>query len=337
MYETIITHNDLDGVASAALCSRAFGVNRVFFTGPVDVQQARVTITGRDIVCDLPYPVECALWFDHHRGNLADLEHRGVDPAGIPGRFAPERSCARVVLDYLRAEGKAVPGHFEPLVDAVDVVDSFDYATLEEWRAETPAHVVANAMKAPFRNPGERNRFFRNLVYGLRDRGLEATAEGAEVRRRYAQYRAEEERMFRLLQQDTRPYDGEGDVVVVDLTRHKRRPFVWKNLAQVLFPEARAVLSVETAFRGGRKTNDLSFSMSLTIRQNRTGEPRDVGEIMRTLNIGDGHPGAGAGRVACRSKEEMLRTKQEMIERIVSLWRAQGRRETGAGGGEGSG
>ena len=324
MYKTIVTHNDLDGVASAALCSRAFGVNRIFFTGPVDVQQARVTITAEDIVCDLPYPVECGLWFDHHQGNLADLEHRGIDPASVPGRFAPEKSCARVVLGYLRDEGRTLPEHFGPLVEAVDVVDSFDYASVEEWRAETPAHVVSNAMKGAFRNPGERNRFYRNLVYGLRDRGLEAVAQSPEVQRRYREYRAQEERMFRLLEQDARPYDGKGDVIVVDLTRHNRKPFVWKNLAQVLFPQALAVLSVEAAFRGGRKTNDLSFSMSLTIRQNREGTPKDVGEIMRTLNIGDGHPGAGAGRVSCRSKDEMLRTKEEMVHRIVALWRAQG-------------
>lgn len=327
MFQTIVTHNDLDGVASAALCSKAYGVNRIFFTGPVLVQQARVTITARDIVCDLPYPVECGLWFDHHQGNLADLEHRGLDPASIPGRFAPEKSCARVVYDYLRDEGRNLPEHFAALVDAVDVVDSFDYATVEEWRADTPAHVVSNAMKGEFRSPSQRNRFYRELVYALRDHGLEKTARAKAVRRRYEAYRQEEERMLRLLEQDARPLEDEPSIVLVDLTRHNRRPFVWKNLAQVLYPEARAVVSVECAFRNGRKTNDLSVSMSLTIRQNQEGARRDVGEIMRTLNIGDGHPGAGAGRVACRSKDEMLKAKQEILGQIVSLWRAQRRGE----------
>ncbi|GAB6061357.1 hypothetical protein [Deferrisoma palaeochoriense] len=329
MYETIVTHNDLDGVASAALCSKAYGVNRIFFAGPVQIQQARATVTARDIVCDLPYPAECALWFDHHQGNLADLEERGLDPASIPGRFAPEKSCARVVYQYLLDEGRKLPDHFAELVGAVDVVDSFDYASVEEWRAETPAHVVANAMKGEFRSPSQRNLFYRNLVYALRDHGLEKVARAKAVRRRYEAYLAEEENMLRLLEQDARPLDIEPSIVLVDLTRHNRKPFVWKNLAQVLYPEALAVVSVECAFRNGRKTNDLGFSMSLTIRQNRSGEPKDVGEIMRALNIGDGHPGAGAGRVSCRSKDEMLRTKDEVLARIVELWRAQGKGDGG--------
>jgi hypothetical protein len=325
MYESIVTHNDLDGVGSAAVCSWAYAVNRIVFAGPVDVQGARVPVTAHDIVCDLPYPVECGLWFDHHQGNADELVHRGIDPARLPGRFAPERSCGRVVLDHLLAEGRQVPEHFRPLVDALDVVDSFDYADVDEWRAETPAHVLLNAMRAAFGDARERNQFFRHITFHLRDFGLAKTAQLVEVRRRYGEYLTLESRMMGLLKSDARPFDTAGDVVVVDLTRHNQRPVVWKNLAQLLFPEAGAVVSVEAAFREGRKTTDLTFSMALTIRQNRSGEARDVGEIMRTLNIGDGHPGAGAGRIACRSKDEMLRKRDDVVRRIVELWRAQGK------------
>lgn len=325
MYSSIVTHGDLDGVASAALCSWAYGVNRIVFTGPVEVQSARVRVTAADIVCDLPCPSECGLWFDHHQGNFDDLGYRGRDPGAVPGRFAAERSCARVVLGHLADEGRAAPAHFEPLVAAVDVVDSFDYADVGAWRADTPAHALENAMKAPFTDARERNQFFRHLAFHLRDFGLEPSAALPEVRRYRAAYRVQEERTMDLLRADARPFDERGDVVLVDLTRHNQRPSVWKNLAQLLFPDAGAILAAEAVFRAGRKTTDLALSMSLTIRQNRSGVPKDVGEVMRVLNIGDGHPGAGAGRVACRSREEMVRRKEDLVGKIVSLWRAQGR------------
>jgi len=54
---------------------------------------------------------------------------------------------------------------------------------------------------------------------------------------------------------------------------------------------------------------------------NRREHTKDIGEIMRSLNIGDGHPGAGAGRIACRSKNEMLKVKEETTARIISIWK----------------
>jgi Flp pilus assembly CpaF family ATPase len=44
---------------------------------------------------------------------------------------------------------------------------------------------------------------------------------------------------------------------------------------------------------------------------------------MRTLNIGDGHPGAAAGTVHCKSKQEMLKKKKELLEQIFTLWSSQ--------------
>lgn len=322
-YESIITHSDLDGVASAALCSWAFEVDRIVFTGPIEVQEAIITITERDIVCDLPLPLECAMWFDHHAGNFAELEYRAVDLPHLRGRFAEEKSCARVVLDYLNERFNDIPGHFAALVDAVDIVDSFDYKTVDQWRAETPAHIISNSMKPPSWDYKARNKYYRSLVYSLRNEGLEKTAELPGVRRRFAEFQGQEEKMLELLKHEAKTYSEESGIVLVDLTHHKKKPFVWKNLAQVLFPETKAVLAVESRFNHGKKTNDLSLSMSLTIHQNCMGNSKNIGEIMRTLNIGDGHPGAAGGRVYCKSKEEMLTKKKEIIDSIVNLWQGQ--------------
>jgi hypothetical protein len=63
--------------------------------------------------------------------------------------------------------------------------------------------------------------------------------------------------------------------------------------------------------------------MSLSINGNRGGHTKNIGEIMRMLNIGDGHPGAASGTVRCGSKQEMLKKKKEMLNQIFKLWSSQ--------------
>ncbi len=76
---SIVTHNDFDGLGSAALLSWAWDIEDIRFAGPITIAKAEISITRADIVCDLPYPVECGMWFDHHLGNLTELELRGID------------------------------------------------------------------------------------------------------------------------------------------------------------------------------------------------------------------------------------------------------------------
>jgi hypothetical protein len=62
--------------------------------------------------------------------------------------------------------------------------------------------------------------------------------------------------------------------------------------------------------------------MSLSINGNRQDQSKNIGEIMRSLNIGDGHPGAAAGQIHCKSKQEMLKKKKEVLSQIYELWRS---------------
>ena len=113
------------------------------------------------------------------------------------------------------------------------------------------------------------------------------------------------------------------EVVVIDLTQHHRRPHLIRNLAFLIYPEALGVLEVYSLMDRGVKSNSLGFSMSLSIHGNRKSLHKNVGEIMRTLNIGDGHPGAAAGTVRCKSKQEMLKKKKEILNQIFALWSSQ--------------
>lgn len=323
-FTRIVTHDDLDGVVSAALLSFCLGVDRFFFTGPVSVQEGRTPTTEEDVVCDLPCPVRVGMWFDHHQGNLEDLKLRGIDPADVPGRFSAEPSCARVIFDYFQAQA-AFPPFTEETVAGTDRVDSFDYRTMEEWRRPTPDRRLADSIYVASLDRGS-YRYLERLVRLLRERPMEEVLKDPQVAALADRYEVLEEKSLSLFRQDAsfHPDDPEHEVVVIDLTRHNRRPEVIRGAAFVLHPEALAALMVGSGYAGGRKTNDLSFSMSLSFLMNRREHHKDIGEIMRRLNIGDGHPGAGAGRISCRTRDEMLKVKGETLGQIVRIWKEMG-------------
>jgi oligoribonuclease NrnB/cAMP/cGMP phosphodiesterase (DHH superfamily) len=322
-YEKIITHHDFDGVVSAALCAWALKTEKVIFTGPLAIARSQITITERDVVCDLPYPLQCGLWFDHHEGNLQELTYRRIDPASIPGRFDLKPSCSRVVYEYF-LERAALPSHFLRAVEEADQIDSFSFPSIDEWRKETSGKVIEFTLKSQFASNEEKVSYMRSLVQQLRDRPIEQVSTLPSVQKRLNQYREEEGRMLGIIKRSSHflDQDNQKEVVIIDLTPYQRRPDLIKNLAFLLFPEALAVLEVYNLLDRGVKSNDLGFSMSLSINGNKNNR-RNVGEIMRTLNIGDGHPGAAAGTIRCRSKQEMLKKKQEFVNQIFSLWASQ--------------
>jgi oligoribonuclease NrnB/cAMP/cGMP phosphodiesterase (DHH superfamily) len=323
-FETIITHNDFDGIVSAALCACALGVDRLIFTGPLAITKAQVMITERDVVCDLPYPTQCGLWFDHHEGNREELGYRGIDPSSIPGRFDLRPSCSRVVYEYF-SEKREFPSHFLKAVDEADTIDSFAYASIEEWRRETPGQVVDWTLKTRSPSTDDHIVYMRNVVQQLRDRSIEEVSHLPFVQRRLKQYREEEGRMIKIIQGASffLEEDRQKEVIVIDLTPFQRRPHLIRNLAFLSYPEALAVMEIYSLLEQGVKSNHLGISMSLSIKANRQKGKKNIGEIMRLLNMGDGHPGAAAGTIRCKSKQEMLRKKTEILNQVFKLWLAQ--------------
>jgi len=323
-YEKIVTHNDFDGIVSASLCAWVLKVEKVIFTGPLNITRSQITITERDVVCDLPYPLQCGLWFDHHEGNLQELGYRKIDPKSIPGRFDLKPSCSRVVYEYF-SERIELSSYFLKAVEEADVIDSFSYSSIEDWRQETPGKMIDMTLKVRFQSADEQVGHMRNLVQQLRDGPIDAVSTLPFVQKRLRQYREEEGQMLRIIQSSSNflEQDRMREIVVIDLTPYDRSPQLIKNLAFLVYPKALAVLEVYNLKNLGVKSNNLGFSMSLSINGNREGHSKNIGEIMRDLNIGDGHPGAAAGTVQCKSKQEMLKKKKEILSQIFALWSSQ--------------
>jgi hypothetical protein len=323
-YEKIVTHHDFDGLVCASLCAWVLMVEKVVFAGPLAITKSQVSITEADVVCDLPFPLQCGLWFDHHEGNIQELEYRKIDWKSIPGRFELKKSCSRVVYDFF-SEKAELPPYFMLAVEEADIIDSFSYSSIEEWRKETPGKVIELTLKAGFSPPEDQTSYMRNLVQQLRDRTITDVSALPFVQKKWTQYQKEEGQMLRIIQESSffLEQDKKKEVVVVDLTHYRRSPHLIKNLAFFLHPEAQGVLEVYNLLDHGVKSNNLGFSMSLSIHGNRQVRRNNIGEIMRTLNIGDGHPGAAAGTVSCHAKQEMLKKKKEILNQIFTLWLSQ--------------
>ncbi|MDW7680477.1 MAG: hypothetical protein SCK70_07915, partial [bacterium] len=145
------------------------------------------------------------------------------------------------------------------------------------------------------------------------------------VQQYYQQYLDEEKEMLELIRRNSQfvAADKQREIIVLDLTGFNRPPYLIKNLAYLLYPKVAAVLEIKPIFKNHIKTNNLSVSFSLSLNMNVAEHNKDVCEIMRELNIGDGHKGAAAGTLRCRSKNEMLKQKQFILNRIFELWHDQ--------------
>jgi oligoribonuclease NrnB/cAMP/cGMP phosphodiesterase (DHH superfamily) len=322
MFSRIVTHNDLDGIFSASICAAIHGITDIVFTGPNIVSRKGYLVTENDVVCDLPYPGECGLWFDHHEGNLEELKRLGNDIGKIPGRFAPAKSCARVIYDYYK-EGYELPDFYQETVSEIDKIDSFDYSSVEEWRRETPSRIINDSIKAPFKTLNAEEEYFRSLILRLAEKSINAVSWDTDVKQCYQDYLKLEEKMLDTIRQVARFHNKDklGEFAIIDLTGFSKRIAMTRNLAQIIFPEIKGVFLIQNLFDRGVKTNNLKISGSLTIKNGQVN--KDIGEIMRTLNIGDGHRGAGSGQIFSRSKDEMIKKQGHTLDRIYKIWSEQ--------------
>lgn len=325
MYEKIITHNDFDGLASAAICSFFYEVDFIQFAGPNSIANAQISIGDNDIVCDLPYPLSCGRWFDHHEGNIEELKYRNIDPATIPGHSDLQPSCARVCFNFLSKQ-KRLPAHFTDLVAEADMIDSFDYQSIEDWRRETPGKIIDAAIRVKGNfNQRQKHNLMREWIYLLRDRAIAEVAQTPSIQSLYQQYLNEEAEMLKLIRQNANfhPHDTNQEIIILDFIHYKWRPSIIKNLAYLEYPRAKAVLELNALHKRGTKTNNFGVSMALSLTLNGVSHQHDVGEIMRELNIGDGHAGAAGGTVYCRSKNEMLNEKSRILDELIDIWQEQ--------------
>jgi len=163
------------------------------------------------------------------------------------------------------------------------------------------------------------------LALALRTSKLDDVVNDDLVQERYRSYCEEEKKAVEFFKKTARFHekDTRRDIIMLDLVAAKNPPWFNKSLAFLLYRDAKAVMDIRKVYDQGIKNNTISYSISLGFVDQRVKECVHLGEIMRSLNIGDGHPGAAAGEFEADSAKELALQHQRIMDSIVTQWQTQ--------------
>ena len=116
----LVTRGDLDGVTASVLITTMEEISGIELIHPQDITDKKFTISGDDVMANLPFHPACAMWFDHHE--LTDSNEK--PPPGFRGRHEIAPSVARVIYDYYDDDALL------PFSHLVAETDRFDSARL---------------------------------------------------------------------------------------------------------------------------------------------------------------------------------------------------------------
>ncbi len=314
----IYTHTDFDGVVSAALLSIATGVDFIKFVSANKIWSEQ--FTGDEIICDLPCPWKCSLWFDHHEANLKEMEARGVEIDKINGKFDLQPSCSRVIYDYYK-DSVEFPDYFEKLISETDIIDSMNYKSVEEWLSDTNIKIIAKTVQM-IENEDYRSflHYMIKITKLLRKTPPDVIVKLNDVQKRYKAIKYSEKKYLEIIKDASFYMDDEKDIIIIDLSDLKYAPRLDKNLAYMLNPDANAILLINSIFKNNIKTNSLRFSMGLNFTK-----PLkiNISKIFEEIGLGGGHQQAAGGILNCSSKSDKLANKKLYIRKIIDLWKKQ--------------
>jgi hypothetical protein len=271
----IVTRPDFDGVVCAALIQAVEPIDRpILWAAPNDMQKGRVLISADDIIANLPFHENCALWFDHHYTNRVDRPFEGLY------RIAP--SAAGLVHEYYRDR---LDRDFSELVAATDKIDSADLTLDEILHPEKHPYIILSM--TIFSYEASEEPYWNHVVALLGRQDIRSILSDPEVASKSLQVSQINRRYKDLLSAHT---VVQGPVSVTDFRGLGRMPDGNRFLVYSLFPES--TVNVKIGFEDtDRKRVVVKVGHSILNRNCRV----NVGHLLSQFE-GGGHRGAGACR-----------------------------------------
>jgi hypothetical protein len=271
----LVTRGDLDGVTSAVLITTMETIDSIELIHPQDITDRRFTITGDDIMANLPYHPSAKLWFDHHELTLSNQS----PPAHFRGRHAIAPSASRVIYGYYASDRLR---RYEYLVGETD---RFDSATLSKRDIMEPEGVILLGFTIDSRSGlGSFKSYFNNLVAWLKTIPLEEVLSQPEVREKAMLLRENNADFLKVLSENSRQ---DGNVVITDFRSFDKVPVGNRFLIYTLYPDA----NVSVRLQWGPEKKFVAVSLGHNIF-NRTSKA-NCGRICSIFE-GGGHKGAGS-------------------------------------------
>ena len=281
----IVTRPDFDGIVCAVLLYEALQIDEpVLWVEPNDLQKGRVHIRSQDVIANLPYDENCALWFDHHYTNRINTPFKGAF------KIAP--SAAGIIFEHYKGRFKR---DYSELVQAADKIDSANLSLDEVLHPEKYAYVMLSMTVS---NGGEPDEAYWNLlIYLLREFDVQQVLENPQVYEHCQSMLVQDEIYIAYLKENTELIKH---VSITDFRPFKKPPAGNRFLVYSLFPDT----YVNMRIRYENKDNDrVAVQVGHSIFNPKCNV--NVG-LMLTHFEGGGHRGAGSTRFQVSKADEYI-------------------------------
>jgi nanoRNase/pAp phosphatase (c-di-AMP/oligoRNAs hydrolase) len=281
----IVTRADFDGIVCAALLFEAEPVTEaVKWVEPNDMQKGKVSVHKGDIIANLPYHPNCALWFDHHYTNRIHEPFQGLF------RLAP--SAASLVYEYYKDR---LGRNFDELISETDRIDSADL-TLDQVRypEQYPYILLSMTISA---NKTDDETYWNQLVDLIRKNEIGEILKHNEADRRCQRAIEQNKEYIRTVTQYT---TVNGHVAVTDFRSFEEAPVGNRFLVYSLYPETIVNIRIRNDTHDKGKVI-VGVGHSIFNRRCRV----NVG-LMLSLFGGGGHPGAGSCTVPEENADKVI-------------------------------
>jgi hypothetical protein len=285
LFMRIVTRPDFDGIVCAVLLYEALPIDEpVKWVEPNDLQKGRVHIRNQDIIANLPYGENCALWFDHHYTNRISTSFKGAF------KIAP--SAAGIIFEHYKGRFKR---DYSKLVQAADKIDSADLSLDEVLHPEKYAYVMLSMTVS---NGGEPDEAYWNmLVELLREFNIQQVLENPKVYEHCQSMVVEDEIYIAYLKENTELIKH---VSITDFRPFTTPPVGNRFLVYSLFPDT----YVNMRIRYEDKNNSrVSVQVGHSIFNPKCNV--NVG-LMLTNFEGGGHRGAGSTRFQASKADDYI-------------------------------
>lgn len=269
----VVTRPDFDGIVCAVLICDALDIRTpVTWVEPNQMQNGLFKVKSSDIIANLPYNPDCAMWFDHHYSNKIETPFQGAY------RIAP--SAAGIVYDYFKGRLKR---DYSELVEAADKIDAAELSYDEVVYPERYPYILLS-MTLSRHDPAE-EPYWQQLVKLFGKSDVDTIMKLPDIHERCREVIEANTKYKELLITYTEVREH---VSITDFRSFDPAPTGNRFLVYSLFPET--VVSMKIRYDDlDREKVIVSIGHSIFNRQCRV----NVGKMLTEFN-GGGHKGAGA-------------------------------------------
>lgn len=283
----IVTRPDFDGIVCAVLLCRAENIEpNILWVEPNEIQTGKAVILKNDVMANLPWSPNCALWFDHHVSNKPQTPFNGA--------FDIAPSAARVVCNYYKEQGK-LDNRYDELVLNTDIIDAAD---LNRDQVRYPEKYPYILLSMTIRNRDYADSaYWEKLVDLLMKTDIDRVLEDPDVKIRCAGVIEENAAYASHLTAHTTIRHA---ISITDFRSLDTVPGGNRFLTYTLFPET--IASVKIRYDGPEHNHVLiSIGRSIFNRQCHV----NIGNLLARFG-GGGHAGAGGCTLTAQAADQAI-------------------------------